>query len=261
MDLIELANRSSEISNRHPWELARAEVMLKFIKQKLNTKEILSVLDLGCGDTFLVEFLAKKLPSVKFYAVDIAFTDELIVKLQKNINPQIKIYKSQDEMLNDELNLKVDLVLLLDVIEHIDDDIAFMKDLKSRTFTTEDTSILISVPSYQSLFCSHDVFLGHYRRYTNSTLKRNLNQSGYSVTVLQYFFTTLILPRVLKVILEKLKGAKSETTGLVEWNGSRRVTILFKTILVIDYSISSFLNRIGINLPGLSNMALCKISD
>ena len=39
MDLIELAKRSSEISNRHPWELARAEVMLKFIKQKLNTKE------------------------------------------------------------------------------------------------------------------------------------------------------------------------------------------------------------------------------
>jgi hypothetical protein len=80
-----------------------------------------------------------------------------------------------------------------------------------------------------------------------------------NVVKVSYFFTLLLLPRLIQKTKESLISSK-ETTGLVEWKGSRFKTNLITKILLLDYFVSKFLLKIGIKLPGLSNFAICKPS-
>jgi len=257
MDLREVKGREGKVTSRHPWELARVEVIKAQIKSKFKTDKLNSVLDLGCGDTFLVEELARAFPHIRFYAVDIEFTDDMITEIQPNISTQISLHKNLNELNSLEVN-NIDLVLLLDVIEHIEDDISFMKWVNEFNFIKNSTDFLITVPAYQSLFCSHDDFLGHYRRYTNKNLKENLSKAGYATQHVSYFFWSLLPVRILQVLIEKFQNQNKDTTGLVEWEGGAFKTKLLTAILLTDYKIGNFFQKIGLKIPGLSNIAICR---
>ena len=107
-----------------------------------------------------------------------------------------------------------------------------MKMVCSYPFITKETVFIITVPAFQSLFCSHDVFLGHYRRYNNALLRNNLQTANMNVVKVSYFFTLLLLPRLIQKTKETLISAK-ETTGLVEWKGSRSKTNLIANIMTV----------------------------
>ena len=121
---------------------------------------------------------------------------------------------------------------------------------------------LIAVPAFQSLFCSHDDFLGHYRRYTNKSLKVNLAEAGLNVFKIGYFFFSLLPIRIIEVIKESIikPSSKINATGLTKWEGSKTKSIFLKNILLLDISIAFTLKKIGINMVGLSNYAICRRS-
>ena len=120
------------------------------------------------------------------------------------------------------------------------------------------TRYIISVPAFGFLFSTHDVLLGHYRRYSNRTLARRLNEAGLKPQLICYFFSSLLLPRLAQVAVEKLLPVGSERgTQVAEWQGGRALQALIKMILVWDFRLSRALYRIGIKLPGLSNLAVC----
>ena len=253
MDLRELKATNNQPLNRHPWELARLEVVYSLIKPLLKKNN--TVLDIGCGDLYVLESLYNKEIAGDFYAADIAFSEEQLKTYQEQFkNTPITVYSSVDNL---DANIKKEAtaVLLLDVIEHIDDEIQFLKELTSKECINNDTLFFITVPAYQSLFTSHDVFLGHYRRYTNKMLEERLNEAGLEVIRKGYFFFSLLLVRILEKIKDKGDSSK---TGLVEWKGSDTVTKMVKNILVIDAKVLIFFQRIGIKLPGLSNYAICR---
>ena len=58
---------------------------------------------------------------------------------------------------------------MLDVIEHVEDDVAFVRDVVDGLAGPETGWVLVSVPAYQSLFSAHDRALKHYRRYSPGT--------------------------------------------------------------------------------------------
>lgn len=255
MDLRELNARDQQISNRHPWELARLQVANNLYKN-LNLSKPEAFLDLGCGDSFFIESFNKinnlKVPC---FGVDINFEEEMLNDLNQK-NPQIQFFKSLDH-LNEHFKGTISVVFLMDVIEHIEFDIDFLKKVCQYPFITKDTQFIITVPAFQSLFASHDVFLGHYRRYTNQQLKSHIQQAGMTCLKVSYFFTLLLLPRWIQKTKEKLFSSK-QTTGLVEWNGSAFKTQLITKILILDYKITKFFGQFGIKIPGLSNYAICK---
>lgn len=258
MDITEINNNlNSKV--RHPWELARFEVVFSIISkhiEKLEEKELL-IYDIGCGDTFFSEMLSQRLPKCRIFAVDTAFTAEMLeFYSQKYQNSNIRVFPNVEQI---SINEKADLVLLLDVIEHIEDDITFLAWLRNCQNLSDDCKIAITVPAFQSLFTSHDVFLKHYRRYNNSLLTKNIRTAGFEIEDKGYFFTTLVFPRLLKTLIEKLqKPKKINEKGVGNWKGSNSMASLIKNILYLDYKISSFVNKIGIKVPGLSNYAICK---
>lgn len=256
MDLVEAKKRTLP-DNRHPWELARIEVVKKLIAKKVKLENGSVVLDIGCGDTFAVESIAENYPGVSFYAIDTAFTDEIISRFKSRIkNPNIFLFRSLDEIR--ELPASPSLVLLMDVVEHIENDVDFLTKLVQKNYISRSTHILITVPAYQSLFCSHDEFLGHYRRYTNRMLKEHVWQAGLEVTAIGYFFFSLLPIRVAQKIKETIFTPAKKTTGLAEWNGGKLVSAMFKNMLLADFACSFALKKMSINLPGLSNYAICK---
>lgn len=252
--------KSNDVIIRHPWELARLVIIKNNIKKHIHFKKNTCVLDIGCGDLYISEELANDYPDVLFYAVDNAFTKDDIsnhyLKLNKN---NLYLFSSLDEVHLPE-NLSFSLVLLTDVLEHIEDDVAFLKNLVKINGINDDTKFIITVPAFNYLFSTHDKFLGHYRRYTNKTLKEVLESANLKVVEIGYFFVMLLPIRWFQVLKEKLLKLENtkNSTNLTTWSGGYLITNILKKTLILDYKISNFLKKLKIKLPGLSNYCICK---
>lgn len=100
---------------------------------------------------------------------------------------------------------------LFDVIEHIEDDAAFLKMMNS--YMEPGGHLFITAPSYSFLWSDEDVEAGHFRRYNAGSLTKTLNESGFSVEYFTYFFAFLVLPIVLfRVIPYKMGFIKGKKT-------------------------------------------------
>jgi trans-aconitate methyltransferase len=262
MDLKEASNRTETLISRHPWELARLEVCISLLKAELNAanRDRRVLLDMGCGDTWFLEQLLERYPNIRYIGVDVNFDAEFIARSNAKHGSRISLGTSLGEVSSGLNEQPIAIVLLLDVIEHISDDISFMTELFQSSHFDTGTRILITVPAFQTLFSKHDVFLEHYRRYNNALLKKNTAASGLKIIRLGYFFSSLLILRSIGVAKERLIKDTKETTGLVEWNRGKTVSGIFRRLLIADYAFSLMMGRIKLTLPGLSNYAICKKS-
>lgn len=257
MDIKEFTAEVSGQKQNHPWEHARFKVVLDILKRHLSPHHH-AILDVGCGDGFFLEQLSNHYKEMRFVAVDTAFDDAMIEFFsEKYKQANVGFYKSMPQTVDGFSG--ADAVLLLDVIEHIEEDIDFLKELALEPTIDSNTLFMITVPAYRKLYCSHDVWLGHYRRYTTGLLREHTQKAGLETIETGYFFTSLLLPRLMQVFKEKLIKSKVENvTGIGDWKGGALAAKIMKSILVIDYQISRLFRALGIKLPGLSCYAICK---
>ena len=82
-----------------------------------------------------------------------------------------------------------DLVLLMDVLEHVDDDVALLRAYAEPA--RSGTRFVVSVPAFSWLWSQHDEFLQHRRRYTLSRTLGVLSDAGLSPVAGFYFFAAL----------------------------------------------------------------------
>lgn len=259
MDLKELAQqKKGEKKLRHPWELARLEFIHKKIQKYLSPNCTPIFLDIGCGDTFVAEQLMKRIPNSSFYCIDNAFTEKQLLqysKLYKNAN--IKVFSKLEDA-TAQIDTNISFVLILDVMEHIDNDVDFLVQIEQLEQLNSKSNILITVPAFQSLFTHHDHVLGHFRRYTNRSLEKTTLKSGLKTIEKGYFFSTLLVPRFFIKIKDLLFKSNSKSTSIATWNNGWLITSLFKNILILDFSITSILEKIHIKPFGLSNYIVCR---
>lgn len=81
---------------------------------------------------------------------------------------------------------------LFDLLEHIEDDSAFLSSLKS--LLIPGGRLYISVPAHPFLWSKNDSIAGHYRRYTTESLSRKLTAVGFQLDFSTYIFRLLPLP-------------------------------------------------------------------
>ena len=97
-----------------------------------------------------------------------------------------------------------EVVLLLDVIEHVDDDVATLS--AARAGVGEGGLLVVTVPAYRWLWSGHDEVLGHRRRYTAGELRVAVERAGFSVLRVSYF-NTLLFPLLVAVrAWKRLRG-------------------------------------------------------
>lgn len=247
MDLKEFSSESA--SNRHPWELSRADFFVNVLK-RWTTEMSINALDVGSGDTWLAQQLKRNLPQGStILCVDSSYTPEVLEKLGQ-LPEGIRLSSDLPEQ------GQFDFVFLLDVIEHVHNDREFLESI-AKNLVRRGGLIVISVPAFQSLFTAHDTWLGHYRRYNSKTAKSLIDDCGLELLESGSLFHGLIFVRALEKLRELTMGPP-EQKGLAVWNRSSGFTRTVRRALNLDWRVTEGLRTIGVKLPGLSWWGVCR---
>lgn len=243
MDLCEL---QPNLKSRHPWEIVRIHAIKNLLMCDDVLLDHLKILDIGCGDGFTVAEIFKNLNKVSIDAVDINLTDDQVSSFS-NSYKNITFYNSYDLLLGKRYNL----IILLDVIEHVEDDLFFLKN--AIKLAAPNSYIFIAAPAFNSLLGNHDKYLGHYRRYNKKTINNLVNQAGLKNIESGYLFFSLLPLRFISIFYERLTRSQNiNKTGVGSWKYSQILSRMIIFFLKLDIDINFKLKNIGINLPGLS---------
>jgi len=96
-----------------------------------------------------------------------------------------------------------DLVLLMDVIEHVEDDVGLVREYVDKV--APGTRFIVTVPAFMWLWSGHDVFLEHVRRYTLPRIERVLQAGGLTVELGCYFYAGVLPLVALSRVAERLR--------------------------------------------------------
>jgi SAM-dependent methyltransferase len=95
---------------------------------------------------------------------------------------------------------------IFDVLEHIEDDIAFLREL--HRCLQPGARLYVTVPSYSWLWSDDDVVAGHWRRHTLGSLCSRLSATGFRTLYRTYLFSPLPLPILALRSLPSLFGRR-----------------------------------------------------
>ncbi len=252
MDLREAA--IAQGNARHVWETARLAVLRDLMARHLpgfgGAGDAL--LDIGCGDAWLLGELAAAFPAARFIGLDSA----LDKKTAQAINARLPNLQVHADAASLPAGLCYKAVLLLDVIEHVKDDAAMLASLATGE-ATRDARFFITVPAFQALFSAHDRFLGHERRYDLSLLRARLDAAGLAPEADGYFFFSLLPVRMAQKAAEFLVAPRAPS-GVAGGRSRGMVDDMVEKVLRLDYALGRTLRGMGITLPGLSCYAICR---
>jgi SAM-dependent methyltransferase len=171
------------VDMRHPWYVGRRRV-LKAMIGRLGLPEGARILEIGCGTGHSLPMLSQ------FGEVDAVEMDA-----QARLMASERLGKPVGAATLPELRgverHAYDLVALLDVLEHVEDDRAALRGIAE--CLASGGRILITVPAHPFLWSAHDEANHHFRRYTRKTLKAAIADAGLRIERLT-FFNSLLFP-------------------------------------------------------------------
>ena len=97
-----------------------------------------------------------------------------------------------------------DIVLCLDVLEHIGDDRSLIGEL-NRAIKPDHGKLLITVPADKWQWTNRDVIFGHFRRYSRAALRSLLQDSGFDIIFLSYFNTLLFPLALVDLVMDRFR--------------------------------------------------------
>jgi SAM-dependent methyltransferase len=164
------------VERTHWWFLARREIVLAMVERLVPAGG--SVLDVGCGTGFVLERLRER-----FQASGLEPSPIALEECRKRGLDQVRPGSAED--LSAVAGRRFDAVLFLDVLEHLDDDVAAL--CRARDVLAPDGVVLVTVPAFRFLWSQHDVANQHRRRYTQPELEQLLRRSGFILERASYF--------------------------------------------------------------------------
>lgn len=173
--------------------------------------DVRNALEVGCGHGVAREMLERDLG----IPVDGCDLNRTALETAKPGKGNLFVYNILDQ--KSSLLGRYDAVLLLDVIEHIDDDAAFVR--AALRHLRSDGIVAVNVPANVTLFSDYDRVAGHVRRYTQHGLRGLLESCGVEIQGIQPW-GLLMIPLLLarKILLRRAKQADVIRTGFVPRN-------------------------------------------
>ncbi|MGH7302154.1 MAG: class I SAM-dependent methyltransferase [Candidatus Rokuibacteriota bacterium] len=185
----------AEQDRDHWWFRGRLAVILAVLERRLPRRR-LRLVELGCGSGNVLAALAEFGEAVGMDA------HEDLAAAARAAGLDVRLGH-----LPDDLGVApgwAEVVLLLDVIEHVDDDVATL--CAARAGVGEGGLLVVTVPAYRWLWSGHDEVLGHRRRYTAAELRAAVERAGFTVVRVSYF-NTLLFPLLVGVrVWKRFRG-------------------------------------------------------
>jgi SAM-dependent methyltransferase len=185
----------AEMDRHHWWFRGRLAVLREVLARVVTTRPA-RLLELGCGSGNVLEALAAFGEAVGMEH------DPALIAVARAAGLDVR-----PGVLPDELVVPdgwADVVLLLDVLEHLDEEAATLAT--ARRALRGSGRLVVTVPAYPWLWSSHDVVLGHRRRYQAPRLRRALEDGGFEVERMSHFNTLLFVPLLLVRSGKRLLG-------------------------------------------------------
>ena len=206
----------------HPIDLASRKDALAQVKRYMPTTDAV-ILEIGCSSGFLISDLVKSFPESLVLGADVV--KEPLYKLARDL-PGVPLIRF--DLLRCPLpDQSVDVLVMLNVLEHIEDDVTALKN--AFKLLKPGGALVIEVPAGPRLYDSYDAELCHFRRYSASELKRKLYDAGFNVCrkshlgfVLYPAFAAVKLlnkwlPSRRKKTLVRDQAASTSSSALVNW--------------------------------------------
>jgi SAM-dependent methyltransferase len=258
MDLSELPQGSFQ---RHPWENSRQRFFTAVLASSGSLERTHHVLDAGAGDGWFSAQLLTSLPrDAQVLCWDAHYTTEQLQRLSHSSTQQRFTAELPKALAPSEGAF--DLLLLLDVLEHVEDDLAFLRGLVESL--RDGARALISVPAWSALYSRHDRRLRHFRRYQPQQCADVIARAGLRIERRGGLFHSLLGPRAATRLREQWSprdddnavGAEPSEVGA--WRHGRLLTRAVEGALALDNACSQLFSRWGVDVPGLSWWALCQ---
>ena len=156
---------------RHPWWTARSGLVLRLLS-RIGRESPCRIIEVGCG--WGTNLCALERSGYKVTGLDIS--RDALVRLDRADRTLIEADLAQDLPADAP---EYDVVLALDVIEHMDDDRRAVQRLAQ--LAKPGGHVIISVPALPALFSEFDRVQGHRRRYTPESLRDAITGSGLEI--------------------------------------------------------------------------------
>jgi SAM-dependent methyltransferase len=200
-----------EVEQSHWWHVGRRRIIAEFVEEICGrvTNRPPRILDVGCGTGANLLMLSKYGDAE---GVDISH-DALSFCRERGVQ---KVRHGAAENLPYD-DASFDLVTALDVVEHLDDDRAGLKEF--RRVLRPGGRALLFVPTFMFLWGLQDDVSNHRRRYRLSELKRLLSDAGFEIERATYVNITFFAPILFIRKLMKLTGTKAASENNINISG------------------------------------------
>ena len=159
--------------------LSKADAFTRWVLGEISPWLGQRVLEVGCGIGTYTEEMA--VGSRKIVAMDMerTFVDAALRRLGHHPNVQLICGDATEADAAKPDDEAFDTVVLLDVLEHIEDDVALLARLRARL--APGGHLILKVPAMPSLYSPMDEAIGHWRRYDKRGLTEAITRAGLEV--------------------------------------------------------------------------------
>ncbi len=197
--------QTHRVEDRHWWYRGRREVLKRAIA-RLQLPTPARVLDAGCGSgRNMLEFARYgEVTGIELSATSVAAARARDVgEVVEGSVLELPFAPAS-----------FDLEVCLDVVEHLQDDRAALREL--RRVLAPGGALLVTVPAYQWLWSGHDEINHHHRRYNARTLLAAAQDAGWSCAFVSYF-NSLLLPAAIALRALDRVNPKTTESSLDLW--------------------------------------------
>jgi SAM-dependent methyltransferase len=168
----------------HWWYRARRDILADYLTREAKLPQDGRILEIGCGTGHNLPMLAQ-FGTVEAIEIDPAAREIASERLGRPISA------APLPMLPGIERGAYDLIAVLDVVEHIEDDVAALRAMAA--CLKPGGKILVTVPAHRWMWSAHDVVNHHHRRYSKATLAKAISDAGLRSNGLRYF-NSLLFP-------------------------------------------------------------------
>lgn len=195
--------RYRELYRRHWWWRAREAMVLARLEGLAPAAGFGDILDVGCGDGLLLDALAR------FGRPQGLEPDAALLSDYGRARGTIHVAPFDERFRPAE---RFGLILMLDVLEHLDDDVAALRH--AARLLDRRGRLVITVPAFRMLWTGHDDINHHRTRYTAATFRRAAARAGVRIDELRYFFHWLFPLKLAVRLAERARRAPAAPASL-----------------------------------------------